>query len=390
MRCAKADNGGTARGQRGSAMLLVLCAAVPLMVAGGTMLFAVVRERALNEQLAAEASADDAAASGAHDALALLALDPGYTGSYVLAVDGHVANVSVTAWLGDGVDNDGNGLVDDAAEADWSTITAEGVVNGAATGGQGGATDGSGGLLDAPRREARATVQAIAWFEHLTVPAAQSFYCHDPEADWNFIGTAFLISGHDINPDGTTGGAASIPGIGTPGNTVSITKQLGSTQKGRVKGQGKFPSVRKVVSIDVDSLLEDWEPHATVRYDGPLDTLGDVKLGDRTELQPQVTHAKGDLKLTGTTTGCGILLVEGNLEVTGALDFAGLVVVGGNTTFKPGSNKQVIWGALATIATVTGEDIQIGGDATIQYSSSVLSTVGDSLSGLRLKSWTQR
>jgi hypothetical protein len=357
-------------------MVLALGAAVPLMVAGGAMLFAVVRERSRNEQLAAETAADDAAASGAHDALALLTLDPGYSGSYVLGVDGHVANVTVTAWLGDGVDNDGNGLVDDAAETDWSTITSEGVVNGS--------------LLDGPSREARSTVHAIAWFEQLSVPAAQSFYCHDPEADWNFIGTAFLISGHDMNPDGSVGGAASIPGIGTPGSTTSIVKQLGSTQKSRVKGQGKFPSVRKVANLDVDTLLSDWEPHATVRFDGPSDSLGKVDLGDRTALLPQVTYAKGDLKLTGTTTGCGILLVEGNLEVTGALDFAGLVVVGGNTTFKPGANHQVVWGALATVATVAGEDIQIGGDATIQYSSSVLGTVGDRLSGLRLRSWTQR
>ncbi len=389
MRCAKAGKGGTARGRRGSAMLLALGAAVPLMVAGGTMLCVVVQERALHEQLAAEAAADDAAASGAHDALALLALDPGYSGSYVLGVDGHVANVAVASWLGDGVDNDGNGLVDDPTEADWSTITAEGVVNGGAVGDQGGGT-GDGGLLDAPRREARSTVQVIAWFERLAVPAAQSFYCHDPEADWSFIGNVFLVSGHDLNPDGTTGGATSIPGIGTPGSTVSIVKQLASNQKSRVKGQGKFPSVRKVADLDVDSLLDDWEPHATVRYDGPSDSLGDVELGDRTALLPQVTYAKGDLELTGTTTGCGILLVEGNLEVTGALDFAGLVVVGGNTTFKPGANQQIVWGALATVATVTGEDVQIGGDATIQYSSSVLGTVGERLSGLRLRSWTQR
>lgn len=371
------------RRERGSAMLLALGAALPLMIAGGTMLFAVVRERSFAEQMAAEVAAEDAAASGAHDAIALLATDPNFTGSYALGVDGHVAQVSVTAWATDGVDNDGNGVADDAGELDWTTIRSEGQVNVQPTAG--------GNVVDLPTREARSTVEVTAFFERIDVPAAQAFYCHDPEADWDFIGTAFLISGHDLNPDGTSGSAASIPGIGTPGSTVSITAQLSSTQKSRVKGHGKFPSVRTVNGIDVDSLLTDYAPLASVTYQGPDDVLGDVTLGNRTALLPQVTYAKGDLKLAGTTTGCGMLLVEGDLEITGAFDFAGVIVVGGNTSFRPDPGvTQVLWGALATVATVSGEDVEIGGDATIQYSSSVLTTVGQRLSGLRLKSWTQR
>ncbi|MSP15087.1 MAG: hypothetical protein EXR73_00500 [Myxococcales bacterium] len=378
----RSTNGQGSNRECGSAMLLALGAALPLMVAGGTMLFAVVRERTVAEQVAAEVAAEDSAASGAHDAIALLTGDPSFSGSYVLSVDGHVADITVTSWAHDGSDNDGNGLIDDAAEADWSTVTSEGQVN--------VRFDAQGNLIEGATRTARSTVEAIAWFERITIPAAQAFYCHDPEADWDFIGTAFRISGHDLNPDGSAGGAASLPGIGTPGSTASITKQLASNQKGRVNGQGKFPSVRKVSGIDVDTLITDFSPFAAVTYDGPFDVLGNVNLGDRTALLPQVTYAKGDLKLSGTTTGCGVLLVEGNLEVTGALDFAGLVVVGGNTSFRTGSNVQILWGALATVATVSGEDVEIGGNATIQYSSSVLSTVGSNMSGLRLKSWTQR
>lgn len=370
-----------ARGERGSSLLLALGSALPLMIAGGTLLFTVVRERAAAEQASAEVLADDVAASGAHDALARLAANPAYAGSYTLAVAGHTAEVTVTAWAGDGLDNDGNGLVDDAAEADFSTIDSEGLVN--------VVLDAQGNAVEAPTRSARGRVTAIAWMENLTVPATTAFYCHDPEADWDFQGTTFLISGHDLNPDGTKGGAPSVPGIGTPGNTISITKQLKTTQKPRVKGVGTWPSVKTVGGIDIDSLFADWAPYATTTYDGPSDVLGDVQLGDRTNLMPEVVLAKGDLKLTGNATGCGILLVEGNLEITGDLDYAGLIVVGGNTTFRPDpGRKQRLWGAFVTTGVFAGEDIEIGGDCAIQYSANILGTVGQGLSGLRLIAWT--
>ena len=114
---------------RGSAALLAITAALPLIGVAGTLLMVTVRQRDQVEAAAIVAAARDAAASGAQDAMAKLALDPNYTGTYDLTVGSSLAHVVVTAWSTDGVDNDGNGKVDDLAEADYISVTSEGRVN---------------------------------------------------------------------------------------------------------------------------------------------------------------------------------------------------------------------------------------------------------------------
>ena len=114
---------------RGSAALLAITAALPLIGVAGTLLMVTVRQRDQVEAAAIVAAARDAAASGAQDAMAKLALDPNYTGTYDLTVGASLAHVVVTAWSTDGVDNDGNGKVDDLAEADYISVSSEGRVN---------------------------------------------------------------------------------------------------------------------------------------------------------------------------------------------------------------------------------------------------------------------
>lgn len=87
---------------RGSSLIIALCATVPLMVAGGTMPLAVTHGRRANETMVAITQARDVAASGAQDALARLAVDPGFRSTYTLALGGPIAQITVTAWEDEG------------------------------------------------------------------------------------------------------------------------------------------------------------------------------------------------------------------------------------------------------------------------------------------------
>src|SRR5262245_37873382 len=121
--------------RRGTAAVLAVTATIPLMAVAGTLLMVTVRHRSEVESSSIVTAARDVAASGAQDAMAKLTINPDYTGAYDVDVANGTAHVVVTDWATDGVDNDGNGKVDDAVEANYIGIASEGSVNGGAGGG---------------------------------------------------------------------------------------------------------------------------------------------------------------------------------------------------------------------------------------------------------------
>lgn len=79
-----------------------------------------------------------------------------------------------------------------------------------------------------------------------------------------------------------------------------------------------------------------------------------------------VIYSKGDLKISASDAGQGILLVEGNLELTGGLEFFGPVIVRGTLT-TTGTGGHFNGGV--TAANVSLESTTVLGDAVIRYSS---------------------
>jgi len=175
------------RSRRGSAALMAITAAIPLIGVAGTLLMVTVRQCNQVEALAVVAAVRDAAASGAQDAMAKLAVDPNWAGEYDLAVGGSLAHVVVTDWTSDGVDNDNNGKVDDLAETDYVSITSEGRVNVA---------------YDRQRRELSTAALSqtkdagsVVKKTKLDIAVNSAFYCDDPLATFTVNGNAFKISG---------------------------------------------------------------------------------------------------------------------------------------------------------------------------------------------------
>jgi hypothetical protein len=370
------------RSRRGSAALMAITAALPLIGVAGTLLMVTVRQRDEVEAAAIVAAARDAAASGAQDAMAKLAVDPNFSGAYDLTVGGSVAHVVVTDWANDGVDNDGNGKVDDLAEADYISISSEGRVN--------VSYDHNGREMDTAALSQTKDAGSVVKKTKLDLAVNSAFYCDDPLATFTFNGTAFRLSGKDINLDGTKGPMPDVPGIGTPGDPALIAKQLTAKQKSDVTGQGLPPSIGTVTTEDIADYSKALGSLATQTWSDADAKQSNAVIGDRSKLVAQIAHAKGNLHLSGSSKGCGVLVVDGDLDVTGNFDFAGLIFVTGSVTFRGGGNK-VVRGALFTPGNVNGEDVEISGGIDIGYSSEAIATVEKQLSmGVELISWTQR
>jgi hypothetical protein len=80
-----------------------------------------------------------------------------------------------------------------------------------------------------------------------------------------------------------------------------------------------------------------------------------------------VIHAAGDVHVSGTGYGQGILLVDGNLIVTGNFEFYGIVVVQGEADFR--GSTELNGAILVRNGASAGEESSLRGGTTLQYSS---------------------
>jgi Tfp pilus assembly protein PilX len=82
-----------------------------------------------------------------------------------------------------------------------------------------------------------------------------------------------------------------------------------------------------------------------------------------------ILYHYGDLSISGTGEGQGILLVEGNLSVQGRIDFYGPVIATGGVNIRgTGSDDVKFYGGVMA-QDVTLDDTKLAGNAMINYSS---------------------
>ena len=78
------------------------------------------------------------------------------------------------------------------------------------------------------------------------------------------------------------------------------------------------------------------------------------------------------IKLSGGSSGCGILLVDGDLDINGGFNWNGMVIVNGSITYTGGGDKNV------TGAVLAGGSLDadlVGGNANIVYCSSAINNL---------------
>lgn len=80
-----------------------------------------------------------------------------------------------------------------------------------------------------------------------------------------------------------------------------------------------------------------------------------------------VIHATGDLIVSGTGLGQGIMLIDGDLIVTGTFEFYGIVIVQGEADFRGTTDLNGV--LLARNGATAGEESYLRGGTMLQYSS---------------------
>lgn len=212
----------------------------------------------------------------------------------------------------------------------------------------------------------------------------------DDMSSIQFAGNSFSVDGNDNtllgapNPSGPV-----MPGISTrnDGVTGAVTGSLSSGQKDNVTGLGfsSNPLIPSVVTTagpglaDFDAMAANVLAKAGVVTTSAHGFSGNTAFG--TLASPQITYMTDpDVRLNGSATGVGILVVDGSITINGSLDFIGWIIVRGATTINASGSESdstdVYGNATINGSLWTGSlAIKIGGDAQISYCEACLALV---------------
>jgi len=356
-----------------SALLFALVAAA--YVAAIVSADLAVSGQARAHQGAREAHA--AAGSGINYAVALMSqpnrqefLDTVPVGQTLRGTGAHSTRfqVNLTSALADGADNDLDGLIDEADEAEMYEAV-------------------SIGSYDGMTRAVRATL--LARFATPQMPSA--VYVHDPMAGVTLNGNAFRISGQDVDMAGRRTGS-TVPGIGVNGSPTSIITELQSQHSQNVTGSGGTPSVAQVAPLDLAPLIAQGARTANVVLEEGVSNEPENPGDWGTEKAPAVVYGVGDIRISGQPKGFGILVIDGNLTLSGKFTWHGLIVVKGSVTISGGGgNKNIIGGLVVDQGVSIEEDpeVTVQGSVDIDYSGATIEHVRRTFAIYQVMNWRE-
>ncbi len=359
------------RGERGVVLVIALftLVALAIMVATGTLVGSATTRATRNYRETSQAQF--VAESALAQALQLV-----NTGSGVRNFQTDVAQTWTTTW--------GAGARTFGPKAGYSyQVTAA-----AAPG-----NPGNAGTFVATADGAEGTHRVIAaTVVRDSVPgsAGAIYLANDNPTTASFSGTAFSINGNDRNLDGTAGPRPAVPGLATrnDANTQQAINSLSSQQRSDVQGLGYVPgppaqpSVMTVGAAPTISQMDQLINALLALGPAYVDTVHGTQITGNnsygTTVHPRITHFDGG-SLTigaGTVGGAGVMIVEGDLKVLGTFSYDGLILVRGTTQIGDD-----VTGGLTTItgnATLYGSiwtqnlGLKVSGSAIVDYSSQAL------------------
>jgi hypothetical protein len=206
-----------------------------------------------------------------------------------------------------------------------------------------------------------------------------------------YVEASTKIQGNSTHIIGTDScGADDKPGIATTKpDTEPITTVGGPTITGVV---GADPDVSySNTNMDVQSVVDSFKGDADFAYivtsathtgtdtPGPGDGWGTPTPNASGDLWDPSSCASNnivyyntqgtDIRLSGGSSGCGILLVDGDLDMHGGFSWYGMVIVTGSVIFLGGGDKNIT-GALIAGGSLDADII--GGNSNIVYCSSAI------------------
>lgn len=334
---ASAHPHGTVANERGFALMMVFGVLVPavlLVAALGSVLNSrndeLQHERALERALhAAESGIDFAIFRGRRG---LLLHNETYVHWFAATTSYRMV---ATHLLVDGLDNDGDSLID-AADDNEDVFQVE----------------VTGQYRDVTRRLA-----AYLGPVPLLPDVRSALAVTNPAVDLQLSGSC-SISGLD------TAGTTDVAGLSifAPGTLLDLGTTLTPAEANRVDGLGGVPSLSTVPALNLPDIVSIAQNVADIVLTSA--SYSGLSFGDAATNDSRITYRNGNLRLTGTSRGAGILVVTGNLEVLGNFEFDGVIVVMGNIINSSGSAN--IRGAL--LQGPGGGRVDLQGNFKLQFS----------------------
>ena len=178
------------------------------------------------------------------------------------------------------------------------------------------------------------------------------------------------IDGNDTNIDGSPGPEASLPGVALddPADSAFFINNIKPKIANDIEGLGGSPSVYS------DPNVVDWEAvmmNLIFSADQTVSTGTYSSEHFGTPIAPQITHMYGDIHLSGTCEGDGIMVVNGNLTMSGQFTYRGIILVYDKSTIDCQiTGNGGIYGA--TILVGSDVDLHATGNAEFFYSSEAI------------------
>jgi hypothetical protein len=214
-------------------------------------------------------------------------------------------------------------------------------------------------------RDRRETVVVRATRPPFPLPAAPLITISDRVS---FGSVFFLVSGLDWDPaDNTVLPSASVPGILTAGSPDSIIARLNSQQRNNVEGTSGYPSVFRLQPVpDLDALAAAFAGRAD-RTVNPGELYG---LPWGTLDAPEIVHVAGSFLPDAPVTGAGILVVDGDLALSSGFRWTGAILVRGGANLVGSGYGAHVFGTVAVAR--PNALITVGGNTDLKHASRAL------------------
>jgi Tfp pilus assembly protein PilX len=181
------------------------------------------------------------------------------------------------------------------------------------------------------------------------------------------------------------GTSTNVIGMGVPGIITKATVQMNGNPG--ITGNPVPIVEHSSLDIDVQAMINQARSYQNFSYDVQSANFTGMNWGSPTPgpTQQSPTSCNTDnivyinthntyVKLSGQSSGCGLLLVEGDLNIHGGFQWYGVILVTGSVNFTGGGGKNVT-GTILVGGTDVGD--AVGGDANIIYSSQAVQDVAD-------------
>jgi hypothetical protein len=335
--------------QEGFALVMVLALMIPLVITAAAFSSVMVsRSNELrtehDEELAfltAEAGVDDA-------------IYRGRTGTLTAGTN-ITFNFGTSRWYKiepthlkvDGLDNDGDGQVDEADEDVYQVV------------------------VTGQYRKSKRRLAAYLGPVPLLPSMVAALSTQDTSISIDLKGTP-KITGANTKVDGTAD-VGSVPGltIAAPGTVAYLNSELTPAELSKISGT---PTLAVGPVLDIPTIVAQVKNIANLVLTS--DKYSAYNFGDASAGTANITYREGNLQLAGNSRGAGILVVAGDLEMKGTFRFDGVIIVLGQVYNSAGS--AAVYGSL--VQGPAGGSIVTKGTFDLYYSTEAIA-VANSVSG---------